>query len=73
MRYHIGNHSNDCLLDNLHKSAFISVVYFHMEKMLLYWSMDQYNYVQKCVARKEGDMLPDGRKGLILRQGNPGS
>ena len=36
--------------------------------MLLYWSMDQYNNVQKCVERKVGAMLPDGRKGQILRQ-----
>ena len=35
----------------------------------LHWSMDQNNNVQKCVERKEGDILPDGRKGLILCQG----
>ena len=39
--------------------------------MLLYWSLDQYNNVQKCVERKEGAMLPDGRKGLILRHFKP--
>ena len=53
MRYHIGNHRNDCLLDKLHESAFMGVVYFDMEEMLLYWSMDQYNNVQKCVESKE--------------------
>ena len=40
-----------------------------MEKMLLYWSVDQYNNVQKFVERKGGAigaMLPDGRKELIL-------
>ena len=68
MRYHIGNHRNDCLLHKLHENAFLSVVYFNMEKMLLYWSMDQYNNVQKCVERKESAMLPDGRKGLTLHQ-----
>ena len=33
---------------------------------LRYWSMDQNNNMQKCVERKKGAMLPDGRKGLIL-------
>ena len=36
--------------------------------MLSYWSMDQYNKVQKCVERKKGAMLPNGRKGLKLHQ-----
>ena len=69
-RYHIGNHHNDCLLDKLHESAFISVVYFNMEKMLLYWSVDQYNIMQqlqKTMDRKEG--CQGGRKGLILPTG----
>ena len=73
-RYQIGNHGNDCLLDKLHGIAFISVVYFNVEKMLLYWSVDQYNNVQKFVERKggaKGAMLPDGRKELILRQNHP--
>ena len=47
MRYNIGNHFNDWLLDKLHGGAFISVEYFNMEKLLLYWSVDQYNNVQK--------------------------
>ena len=68
MRYHIGNHCNDCLLYKLHESAFIGVVYFKMEKMLMYWSIDQCKNVQECVERKECAMLPDGRKGLILCQ-----
>ena len=66
-RYQLGNHHNDCLLDKLHESAYKSVVYFNMENILLYWSMDRYNNVQKWVEREEGAMLPDGRKGLILR------
>ena len=62
------NHSGIQTSDILHESAFIGVLYFNMEKMLLYWSMDQYNNVQKCVERKESAMLPDGRKGLTLHQ-----
>ena len=43
----------------LHESGFIGVVYYNMEKMLSYWSMDQYNNVLKCTERKEGAMLPN--------------
>ena len=46
----------------LQKDAILSVVYFSMEKMLLYWSVNQYNYLQK------GKGCQGGRKGLILRQ-----
>ena len=47
----------------LQKGAITVVVFFSMEKMLLYWSVDQYNYVPKKgkVARVAG-------KDLILRQ-----
>ena len=34
------------MLAKSRKVHFISVVYFNMEKVLLYWSMDQYNNVQ---------------------------
>ena len=54
LRYHIGNHCNDWLVANLYEGAFISVVYFIMERVLLYWSVDQYNNVQKFVERKGG-------------------
>ena len=54
----------------LHKDAFIGVVYFNMEKMLLYWSVDQYNIVRKFVEtvdRKEDcHCCQDGRRGLHL-------
>ena len=65
MRYHISNHRNDCLLDKLQESVFISVGYCNMEKVLLYWSIDQSNTVQNCEERIEGAMLPDAGKGLI--------
>ena len=38
----VGNHCHD---NYLHEGAFIGVVYFNMEKVLLYWSVDQYNNV----------------------------
>ena len=48
--------------DVLQKGAIIVVVYFSMEKMLLYLSVDQYNIVQTGkVARVAG-------KDLILRK-----
>ena len=48
---------------------------FNMEKVLLYWSVDQYNNAQKvqkrCRSCRQERRLPccqDGRKGLILCQ-----
>ena len=43
-----------CTKSLLYEGAFISVVYFYMEKVLLYWSVDQYKNVQKLVESKEG-------------------
>ena len=45
---------------NLNKGAFMVVVYFSMEQMLLYWSVDQYNNVQK------GKGCQGGRTGLNI-------
>ena len=50
---------------NLNKGAFMVVVYFSMEKMLLYWSVDQYNNVQKG---KKGKVARVAEKDLILLQ-----
>ena len=49
------------MIENITKDAIIDVVYFCMEKVLLYWSMVQYNNVQEKdrIARKSA-MLPDG-------------
>ena len=44
----------------LQKDAILSVVYFSMEKMLLYWSVNQYNNVQK------GKGCQGGRKRLNI-------
>ena len=44
MRCNIVNHCDDCRLVKL-KGALIGVVYFSMEKVLLFWSLDQYNNV----------------------------
>ena len=57
MRYNLANHCNDSLSAKLHEGAFISVVYFNMEKVLLYWSVDQYNNVQKLWIGKKVAML----------------
>ena len=57
IRYNIGNNCNDWLLVKLHKGAFISVVNFNMEKVLLYWTVDQYNNLRKLYEscwQKEG-------------------
>ena len=44
----------------LQKSANKGVVFFGMKKMLLYWSVDQYNNLQK------GKGCQGGRKGLNI-------
>ena len=56
---------SDQLLGARHALIYLIMI---MEKMLLYWSEDQCNNVQKFVERKGGAMLPDGRKELILHQ-----
>ena len=47
---------------NLQKGAIIDVVYFIMEKMLLYWSVVQYNNVPE-----KGKAARVAGKDLILR------
>ena len=47
----------------LQKGAIIGVVYFSMEKVLLYWSGDQYNNVQR-----KGKVARVAVKDLILRE-----
>ena len=46
----------------LQKGAILDVVYCSIEKILLYWSMDQYNNVQK------GKGCQGGRKILNIKQ-----
>ena len=46
-----------------------SVVYFNMEKVLLYWSVDQYNNVQRAVEAVDmKECCQDGRKEPKIRQ-----
>ena len=74
------------MIEYVRQDAIIDAVYFYMEKVLLYWSVVQYNNVQeKDRIAQKGAMLPDGyitsiltfqtypknKKG-ILQQGNQG-
>ena len=49
------------MIENVTKDAVIDVVYFCMDKVLLYWPMIQYNNVrEKDRIAMKGAMLPDG-------------
>ena len=49
------------MIEYVTKNAIIDVVYFCMERVLLYWSVVQYNKVQeKDRTARKGAMLPDG-------------
>ena len=49
------------MIEYVTKDAIIDVVYFCIKRVLLYWSVVQYNNMQEkySIARK-GAMLPDG-------------
>ena len=49
------------MIEYVIQDTIIGVVYFCMERVLLYWSVVQYNNVQgKDRIAQKGAMLPDG-------------